>query len=91
MGATGANFHYEVFARMGYDDECARIQELYLGGDKDAAATAIPTSMVEQVALIGPKAKIAEELPVFRDSLITTMVVDGSPEHLRTVRELVDG
>ncbi|WP_226367645.1 LLM class F420-dependent oxidoreductase [Pseudonocardia sp. ICBG162] len=91
MGAKGANFHYEVFARMGYDDECARIQELYLGGDKDAAAKAIPTSMVEQVALIGPKAKIAEELPVFRDSLVTTMVVDGSPEHLRTVRELVDG
>ncbi|WP_308817003.1 LLM class F420-dependent oxidoreductase [Pseudonocardia alni] len=91
MGAKGANFHYEVFARMGYDDECSRIQELYLGGDKDAAAKAVPTSMVEQVALIGPRAKIAEELPVFRDSLVTTMVVDGTPEHLRTVRELVDG
>ncbi|SFM55628.1 probable F420-dependent oxidoreductase, Rv3520c family [Pseudonocardia ammonioxydans] len=89
MGARGANFHYEAFARMGYEDECARIQELYLGGDKAAAMRAVPTSMVEQVALVGPRAKIAEELPVFRDSLIGTMVVDGSPDELRTLRDLV--
>ncbi len=89
MGARGANFHYEVFARMGYPDVCAQIQELYLDGRKDDAAAAVPTSMVEEIALVGPEAKIAEELPVFRDSLITTMVVDGSPEHLRAITELV--
>lgn len=89
MGARGANFHYEVFARMGYLDVCAQIQELYLDGRKDDAAAAVPTSMVEQIALVGPDAKIAEELPVFRDSLITTMVVDGSPEDLRRITDLV--
>ncbi|RZT88418.1 F420-dependent oxidoreductase-like protein [Pseudonocardia sediminis] len=89
MGAKGANFHYEVFARMGYETECQKIQELYLAGRKDEAIAAVPLSMVEQVALVGPKAKIAEELPDFRDSLITTMVVSGSPEHLRTIADLV--
>lgn len=89
MGARGANFHYEVFERMGYPDECAAIQDHYLSGRKEEAAKAVPTSMVEQIALVGPEAKIAEELPVFRDSLITTMVVDGSPEHLRRIRDLV--
>ena len=89
MGARGANFHYDVFARMGYPDECAKIQDLYLDGRRDDAAAAVPTSMVEQIALVGPEAKIAEELPVFRDSLITTMVVDGSPEHLRRIADLV--
>lgn len=89
MGARGANFHYEVFVRMGYEAECAEIQRLYLDGRKDEAAQTVPTSMVEQVALVGPRAKIAEEVPVFRDSLVTTMVVDGAPDDLRTIRDLV--
>ncbi|MDQ4119513.1 MAG: LLM class flavin-dependent oxidoreductase [Actinomycetota bacterium] len=90
MGPRGAHVHYDVFARMGYPDDCAKIQDLYLDGRKDDPAAAVPTSMVEQIALVGPEAKIAEELPVFRDSLITTMVVDGSPEHLQRISDLVD-
>ena len=89
MGAKGANFHYDVFARMGYEDECAQIQELYLSGRKDQAIASVPLSLVEQVALIGPKAKIAEELPQWRDSLLTTMVVSGSPDTLRLIADLV--
>jgi hypothetical protein len=91
MGARGANFHYEVFARMGYEDECARIQELYLAGDKAAATAAIPLSMVEAIALVGPKSKIAEELPEWRASLITTMLVSGDAAQLATVADLVNG
>jgi len=30
MGARGANFHFEVFARMGYEDVATKVQELYL-------------------------------------------------------------
>ena len=37
MGAKGANFHYEVFARMGYGDEVEEIQDLFLAGRKDEA------------------------------------------------------
>lgn len=89
MGAKSTNFHYEVFARMGYEAECERIQELYMAGRKDEAIAAVPLSMVEQVALVGPKAKIVEELPVWHDSLLTTMVVSGSPDDLRTVADLI--
>jgi alkanesulfonate monooxygenase SsuD/methylene tetrahydromethanopterin reductase-like flavin-dependent oxidoreductase (luciferase family) len=32
MGAKGANFHFDVFARMGWEAECHRIQDLYLDG-----------------------------------------------------------
>jgi F420-dependent oxidoreductase-like protein len=32
MGAKGANFHFDVFARMGYEAEATKIQELYLAG-----------------------------------------------------------
>ena len=54
--------HYEVFARMGFEDLCARIQELHLGGDKEAATALVPLEMVEKVALVGPREKIAAEL-----------------------------
>lgn len=89
MGAKGANFHYDVFARMGFEAECARIQESYLAGRKDEAAAAVPLSMVEQIALVGPRSKIAEELEHWRSSLITTMVVGGSRAELEVVAELV--
>lgn len=79
MGAKGANFHYDVFARMGFEAECARIQEAYLAGRRDEAAAAVPLRMVEEVALVGPRAKIVEELADWRGSLVTTMVVGGDP------------
>jgi F420-dependent oxidoreductase-like protein len=90
MGAKDANFHYAVLARLGYEAECARIQELYLSGDRTAAIAAVPTSMVEDVALVGPVAKIREELPTWRDTVITTMVVSGPPDLLRLMTSLIE-
>ncbi len=91
MGAKGANFHYEVFARMGFEAECAQVQEHYLAGRKAAAAAAIPLAMVEAVALVGPRAKIAEELAGWRSSLVTTMLVSGDAPKLAAIAELVHG
>ena len=34
MGAKGRNFYNDVVRRYGYEDEAARIQDLYLGGNK---------------------------------------------------------
>lgn len=91
MGARGANFHFEVFARMGFEAECARVQELYLAGRKEEAAAAIPLAMVEAVALVGPRKKIAEELEAWRSSLVTTMLVSGDEAKLAAIAELVHG
>jgi alkanesulfonate monooxygenase SsuD/methylene tetrahydromethanopterin reductase-like flavin-dependent oxidoreductase (luciferase family) len=88
MGAKGANFHYEVLARLGYADECAQIQELYLAGDKAAAIAAVPLQMVEDVALVGPPAKIAEELPRWESTVITTMLLSGPPPLLELMAKL---
>ncbi len=89
MGAKGANFHYDVLARLGYEDECARIQSLYLAGKKAEATAAIPTSMVEDVALVGPPEKIRDELPMWKETCLTTMLVAGPPQMLRAAAELV--
>jgi F420-dependent oxidoreductase-like protein len=89
MGAKGANFHFDVFARMGWEAECNRIQDLYLDGRKADAITAVPTGLVEDVALIGPVEKVRDELPAWRDSCITTSLVTGPPQLLGQIAELV--
>jgi F420-dependent oxidoreductase-like protein len=91
MGARGANFHHDVAVRMGYEAEAARIQELYLDGKKDEAAAAVPTKLVEQLALIGPPDKIRHDLEAWRESRVTSLLIAGPPETLRQAAELVLG
>ena len=91
MGARGANFHFEVFARMGYEDVALTVQDLYLDGKKSEAAAAIPLSMVEDVALVGPLDKIRADLERWRETCITTFIVSGPPPVLNTYAELILG
>ena len=90
MGAKGQNFHFDVFARMGYEAEATRIQEMYLAGNKKDAIAAVPLSMVEDVALIGPMDKIRDELPKWKDTCLTTFLVSGPPAMLNLLAELLD-
>ena len=62
MGAKEVNFHANLFARMGYEAEVAKIQDLFLAGRKDEAIASVPLALVEDVALVGPIDKIREEL-----------------------------
>ena len=81
MGAKGANFHNDVFARMGWGEICAEIQELYLSGRPDLAVQAVPTAMVEDVALIGPADKIIEEIETkWKNTCLTTLILGGWPK-----------
>ena len=91
MGARGTNFHANVAIRMGYEAEVAKIQELYLSGHKDEAAAAVPTKLLEQITLIGPKDKIRHDLEAWQESIVTTLLVGGDPQTLRTAAELVLG
>ncbi len=89
MGAKDANFHLDVFGRMGFEDVCVKVQEMYLAGDKKAAIAAVPTEMVEAVALVGPAEKIADDLEPWRESVVDTLVISGPPQVLRAAAELV--
>ncbi len=89
MGAKGANFHFDVIARMGYEAEAAKIQELYLEGRKEEAAASISLELIEDVALVGPPAKIREEIGRWKDTVITTMLVNGPPALLRALPDLI--
>ena len=88
MGAKSMNFHFDVFSRMGYEAEATKIQELYLEGRKDEAAAAVPTRLVEDTALIGPKEKIRDDIERWRESMATSLLVSGRrqdpADHRRT-------
>jgi F420-dependent oxidoreductase-like protein len=92
MGARSMNFHREVPVRMGYEAEARKIQELYMDGKKTEAAAAVPTRLVEQLALIGPADKIRHDLEAWRESSVTSLLIEpGPPERLRQAAELVLG
>ncbi len=91
MGAKEVNFHANVFGRMGYADVVADIQDLFLAGRKDEAIAKVPLQLVEDVAMVGPLDKVREELDEkWRKTSMTTLLVSGEPDHLRTVAGLVD-
>jgi hypothetical protein len=58
-------------------------------GKKEEAAASIPLAMVEDVALVGPMAKIKDEMAKWRETCITTFLISGPPQVLETYAELV--
>ena len=91
MGAKGTNFHANVPIAMGYEREVDEIAELYLAGRKDEAAAKVPRKLIEEMALIGPREKIRDELDRWRESIVTTLLLSGDANTLRTAAELVLG
>jgi F420-dependent oxidoreductase-like protein len=89
MGARGANFHFDAIARAGFEAEATKIQELYLAGNKKDAIAAVPTEMVEAMALIGPPEKIRDDLAAWEEGVVTTLLVTGPPVLLRALAEIV--
>jgi F420-dependent oxidoreductase-like protein len=89
MGARSMNFHYDVFVRLGYEAECAEVQRLYLEGKRREAIAAVPTRMVQDVALVGPVEKVRDDLEAWKRTCVTTLLVGGPPPLLRAMAELV--
>jgi F420-dependent oxidoreductase-like protein len=74
MGARGRNFYNSLAQRYGYEEAAATIQDLYLDGRKGEAAAAVPDDLVDEVSLVGPPARIAERLSIWRDAGVTTLI-----------------
>ena len=88
MGAKNANFHHEVFVRMGWDGVAKKVQELYLEGKKNEAAAEIPLELVQDVALIGPVGKIKDDIEEWKETCLTTMLINGPPQVVELAAEL---
>lgn len=92
MGAREMNFHKEVYCRMGYEKEANEIQDLFLAGRRDQAIAAVPTAMVADTALVGPKEKIRDGLSMWEEAGVTMLVVGASSlAEMRSTAEAVLG
>ena len=75
MGARGQNFYNTLARRLGYEAEAERIQDAYLDGRKDEAASLVPADLLEKTSLIGPEGYVRERLAAFRAAGATTLTV----------------
>jgi F420-dependent oxidoreductase-like protein len=88
MGAKGKNFYNELTVRYGYEEAAETIQNLYLSGQKAEAIAAVPDDFVDDVALVGPAARVRDRLQMWRDSPITTLNVIAYD--IATLRQLAE-
>ena len=90
MGAKEANFHKNVFERMGYGALADRVQELYLAGRKDEATGLIPDDLVDDMHIIGDAGFVKERTAEWEETGVTTLLLSlGSAEEVRTVAEVL--
>jgi F420-dependent oxidoreductase-like protein len=92
MGAKDMNFHKDVFARMGYEREVQQVQDLFFEGKRDEAIAAVPSQLVNDISLIGPVAKIRDDIAEWEEAGVTTLVIGArSLDEMRSVAEAVLG
>lgn len=89
MGARTRNFHADLMARMGYEAEARRVQELFLDGRRREALEAVPDAFADEISLVGPRERIAERLELWREGPVTDLLVTAPDlETLRVLAEL---
>jgi F420-dependent oxidoreductase-like protein len=90
MGARGKNFYNDLARRYGYEAAAADVQDLFLAGRKAEAMAQVPGGLIDEVALVGPRARIRERLSRWQASPVTTMNLAVSDvATLRAVTEMM--
>jgi F420-dependent oxidoreductase-like protein len=89
MGAREANFHNQAMVKYGYGDAASKVQDLYLSGRKKEAEEVIPYEFLDEMALVGPEARIRERFKAWEDSGVSTILVGSrQPQALQLMADL---
>ncbi|OKI05020.1 LLM class F420-dependent oxidoreductase [Streptomyces sp. CB02923] len=89
MGHAARNFHADLMARMGHEEEARRIQDLFLQGRRDEAVHAVPDTFADAISLIGPRPRLADRLTTWRQGPVTDLLVTAPDvQTLRVLAEL---
>ena len=62
MGSADRNFQLELFARAGFEAEAQEARSLFEEGRHAEAVAAISQEMVDAIALVGPRARVLDNL-----------------------------
>jgi len=94
MGSASTNFYNDAFARQGWGPQVAEVQRLWLAGDREAAAAAVPIEIGLRTNLIGPPDEIRRRLREYQAAGVTTLRVqlagDTDDERLEILGQLID-
>src|ERR1700682_3990531 len=89
MGARNKNFYNDYAKRLGYVDEAIKIQDLFLAGKKAEAMALVPDKLVDEVALVGNRERIADRLKAWKDLPVKTMLIGtGDINNVRALAEI---
>jgi len=90
MGARDKNFYNDYARRAGYEEAAKKIQDLFLSGKRDEAVAAVPDKLVDEVALVGPRERIAERVAAWKASPVKTMLIGTRQvDAMRALAELL--
>ena len=82
-GTAEHNFHRDAMVRRGFGEVAERITELFVAGRRDEAAAAVPDDYVDDGALVGSEARIAERFEQWRSTDATGLTVrPGTDEEM---------
>jgi F420-dependent oxidoreductase-like protein len=93
MGSKDTNFYNAAFARQGFADDVAAVQDLWLAGRREEAAERVPLDLGLKTNLLGTPAMVKERLRLYRRAGITTLQakLDGDLQHkIDTLAQLID-
>ena len=93
MGSKDTNFYNAAFARQGFADDVAAVQDLWLAGRREEAAERVPFDIGLKTNLLGTPAMVEERLRLYRRAGITTLQakLDGDVGHkVDTLAQLID-
>lgn len=94
MGSREKNFYTKLVTRYGFGDAAREVQDLYLSGKQAEAMAAIPSDLIDQISLCGPRDVIKERLEHYRDAGVGTLLVTPAAstqeDRLRMMRELAE-
>ena len=94
MGSREKNFYNRLAAEYGFERQAREVQDLYLAGERDKAAAALPEALIDKVTLTGPADVVRERLALFEaagvDTIIVSTLVHDPAERLRQIRRLAE-
>jgi F420-dependent oxidoreductase-like protein len=94
MGSATTNFYNQAYARQGWSEAAAAVQQLWNENRREEAALAVPDEMVLSTTLLGTEDGVRQRLVVWRDTGVTTVRLypagDTLDERLDTLGRALD-
>ena len=78
MGSAKTNFYNKAYVRAGWGEVAAKVQALWVAGDKVAATAAVPDEFVLATSVLGTEVMVRDRLRAYADVGINTLRLSPS-------------